>query len=78
MLRGSQAHLFQWNVISTVWGCFSAAGPGSLVKVEEKLYRVVAHKELLPRTQELRLGQKITLKQDIDPEHASQDNTGAA
>jgi hypothetical protein len=43
-----------------LWGCFSAAGTGRLVKIGEKMnrekYREILDENLLQSTQDLRLG----------------------
>ena len=56
-----------------LWGCFSAAGTGRLVRIEEKLngarYREILDENLLQRAQDLRLGRRFTFQQDNDPEN---------
>ena len=57
-----------------LWGCFSAAGTGRLVRIEGRMnrakYREI-HDELLQSAQVLRLGRQFTLQQDNDPKHTA-------
>ena len=57
-----------------LWGCFSAAGTGRLVRIKGKMkgakYREILDENLLQSAQELRLGQQFTFKQD-DPKHTA-------
>ena len=54
-----------------LWGCFSAAGTVRLVRIEAKIngakYREILDENLLPGTQDVRLGQRFTFQQDNDP-----------
>uniref|UniRef100_A0AAZ3Q9P1 Tc1-like transposase DDE domain-containing protein n=1 Tax=Oncorhynchus tshawytscha TaxID=74940 RepID=A0AAZ3Q9P1_ONCTS len=56
-----------------LWGCFSAAGTGRLVRIEGKMngakYREILGENLLQSVQDLRLGQRFTFQQDNDPKH---------
>ena len=58
-----------------LWGGFSAAGTGRLVKIEGKMngakYRDILDENLLQSTQDLRLGQMFTFQQDNDPKHTA-------
>jgi hypothetical protein len=49
-----------------LWGCFSAAGTGRLVRIEGKMngakYREILDEYLLQSAQDLRLGQRITFQ----------------
>jgi hypothetical protein len=58
-----------------LWGCFSAAGTGRLVRVEGKMsgakYREILDENLLPSAQVLRLGKRFTFQQDNDPKHTA-------
>ena len=51
-----------------LWGCFSAAGIGGLVRVEGKLngakYRDILNENLVQSAQDLRLGRRFTFQQD--------------
>ena len=62
-----------------LWGCFLAAGTGSLVRIEAKMngamYREIHDENLLQSTQDLRLGLRFTFQQDNDPKHKAR--TGA-
>jgi hypothetical protein len=56
-----------------LWGCFSAARTGRLVRIKGKMngakYRETLDENMLQSTQDIRLGQRITFQQD---------NTGVA
>ncbi len=58
-----------------LWGCFSAAGTGRLVAIEEKMnaakYRDILDENLLQSAQDLRLGRRFTFQQDNDPKHTA-------
>ena len=61
-----------------LWGCFSAAGTGRLVRIEGKKngaildeieIREILDENLLQSAQDHRLGRRFTFQQDIDPKH---------
>jgi hypothetical protein len=56
-----------------LWGCFSGAVPGRLVRIEAKMnrakYREILDENLLQIAQDFRLGRRITFQQDNDPNH---------
>uniref|UniRef100_A0A8C4RFJ6 Transposase n=1 Tax=Erpetoichthys calabaricus TaxID=27687 RepID=A0A8C4RFJ6_ERPCA len=58
-----------------LWGCFSAAGTGRLVRINEKMtaamYRDILDENLLQSTLDLRLGQQFIFQQDNDPKHTA-------
>uniref|UniRef100_A0AAZ3R5I6 Transposase n=1 Tax=Oncorhynchus tshawytscha TaxID=74940 RepID=A0AAZ3R5I6_ONCTS len=58
-----------------LWGCFSAAGTGRLVRIEAKMngakYRKILDENLLQSAQDLRLGRRFTFQQDNDPKHTA-------
>uniref|UniRef100_A0AAZ3NYL2 Transposase n=1 Tax=Oncorhynchus tshawytscha TaxID=74940 RepID=A0AAZ3NYL2_ONCTS len=58
-----------------LWGCFSAAGTGRLVRIEGKLnrakYREILDENLHQSTQDLRLGRRFTFQKDNDPKHTT-------
>lgn len=58
-----------------LWGCFSSAGPGRLVKVEGKMnaasYCQILEDNLSLSTRELRLGRRYIFQQDNDPKHTA-------
>uniref|UniRef100_A0A3B4T8G8 Tc1-like transposase DDE domain-containing protein n=1 Tax=Seriola dumerili TaxID=41447 RepID=A0A3B4T8G8_SERDU len=58
-----------------LWGCFSAAGTGRLVRIEGKMngakYRDILDENLLQSAQDLRLGRRFTFQQDNDPKHTA-------
>ncbi len=58
-----------------LWGCFSAAGTGRLVRDDGKLngvkYRDILNKNLFHSTQDLRLGQRFTFQHVSDPKHTT-------
>ena len=55
-----------------LWGCFSSAGTGKLVRVNGKMdgakYRASLEKKI-DLAKDLRLGQTFTFQQDNDPKH---------
>ncbi|KAG2462272.1 TCB1 transposase, partial [Polypterus senegalus] len=74
----------QANTISTVkrgggsimlWGCFSAAGTGRLVRRKGKMtaamYREILDENLLQSALDLRLGRRFIFQQDNDPKHTA-------
>ncbi|KAG2461940.1 TC1A transposase, partial [Polypterus senegalus] len=74
----------QANTIPTVkhgggsimlWGCFSAAGTGSLVSIKGKrtaaTYRDILDENLLQSALDLRLGQRFIFQQGNDPKHTA-------
>ena len=58
-----------------LWGCFSAAGTGKLVRIEAKMtgamYKEILDENLLQSAQDLRLGQRFTFHQDNNPKHTA-------
>uniref|UniRef100_A0A6I8RU66 Transposase n=1 Tax=Xenopus tropicalis TaxID=8364 RepID=A0A6I8RU66_XENTR len=56
-----------------LWGCFSSAGTGKLVRVDGKMdgakYRAILEENLLESAKNLRLGRRFTFQQDNDPKH---------
>jgi hypothetical protein len=58
-----------------LWGCFSAAGTGTLFRIEAKTnrakYREILDENLLQSAQDLRLGRMFTFQQDNDPKHTA-------
>jgi hypothetical protein len=58
-----------------LWGSFSEAGTGRLVRIEAKMngakYRVILDENLLQSAQDLRLGRRFTFQQDNDPKHTA-------
>uniref|UniRef100_A0AAZ3QTG4 Transposase n=1 Tax=Oncorhynchus tshawytscha TaxID=74940 RepID=A0AAZ3QTG4_ONCTS len=56
-----------------LWGCFSAAGTGRLVKIEAKMnnakYREILDESLFQSAQDLRQGQRFTFQQNNEPMH---------
>jgi hypothetical protein len=58
-----------------LWGCFSAAWTGRLVRIEGKMkgamYREILGEYLLQSAQDLRLGRRFTFQQDNDPKHTA-------
>ena len=56
-----------------LWGCFSVAGTGRLVRIEAKMnrekYSETIDENLFQNTQDLRLGQRFSFQQDNDPKH---------
>ena len=58
-----------------LWGCFSAAGTGRLVRIEAKRnrtkYTEILDDKLLRSFQDLRLGRRFTFQQDKDLKHTA-------
>ena len=58
-----------------LWGCFSSAGTGRLVRIEAKMngekYREILDENLPQRAQDLRPGRRFTFQQDNDPKHTA-------
>ena len=62
-----------------LWGCFSVAGTGRLVRVEGKMNCEKYSENLLQSSQDLRLWRKFTFQRDNDPKHTAktiQDKSG--
>ena len=58
-----------------LWGCFSSAVTGKLVRVDGKMggakYRIILGEKLLQSGKDLRLGQRFTFQQVNDPKHTA-------
>ena len=58
-----------------LWGCFSAAGTGWLVRIKGQMnvakYREILYENQLESTRDLRLGWRFTFQQDNDPKHTA-------
>ncbi|KAG2469087.1 TCB1 transposase, partial [Polypterus senegalus] len=58
-----------------LWGCFSEAGTGRLVKIKGKMtaamYRDILDENLLQSSLDLRLGRQFIFQQDNDPKHTA-------
>ena len=58
-----------------LWGCFSVAGTGKLVRIKSKRnrakYREILDENLLQSAQDLRLGRRFSFRQDNDPKHTA-------
>uniref|UniRef100_A0A8C4SMH5 Transposase n=1 Tax=Erpetoichthys calabaricus TaxID=27687 RepID=A0A8C4SMH5_ERPCA len=58
-----------------LWGCFSAAGTGRLVRIKGKMtaamYRDILDENLLQSALELRLGRRFIFQQDNNPKHTA-------
>ncbi|MBN3272993.1 TCB1 transposase, partial [Polyodon spathula] len=58
-----------------LWGCFSASGPGKLVKIEGKMdaakYREILEENLLKSARDLGLGRRFIFQQDNDTKHTA-------
>ena len=56
-----------------LWGCFSSARTGALVRMEGKMdgakYRKIPEENPLPSTRKLILGRKFTFQHDTNPKH---------
>ncbi|KAK3574795.1 hypothetical protein QTP86_018385 [Hemibagrus guttatus] len=82
--RRKNAGLHPKNTISTVkhgggnimlWGCFSAKGPGRLIRVKERMngamYREILSKNLLPSARALKMKRGWVFQYDNDPKHTT-------
>ena len=58
-----------------LWGCFSSAGTGALVRMEGKMdgakNRKIPEENLMPSARKLKLGWKFTFQHDNDPKHTA-------
>jgi hypothetical protein len=58
-----------------VWGCFSSAGTGKLVRIEGMMdgakYREILKGNLFQSCRDLRLGWRFTFQQDHDTKHTA-------
>jgi hypothetical protein len=58
-----------------LWGCFSLAGTGRLVRIEGMTdgakYREILEGNLFQSSRDLRLGRRFTFQQDDDPKHTA-------
>ncbi|KAK3548406.1 hypothetical protein QTP70_012648 [Hemibagrus guttatus] len=82
--RRKNAGLHPKNTIPTVkhgggnimlWGCFSAKGPGRLIRVKERMngamYREILSKNLLPSARALKMKRGWVFQHDNDPKHTA-------
>ncbi|KAI3360884.1 hypothetical protein L3Q82_012894 [Scortum barcoo] len=89
--RRKNAELHPKNTIPTVkhgggnimlWGCFSAKGPGRLIRVKERMngamYREILSENLLPSERALKMKRGWVFQHDNDPKHTAQGNEGVA
>uniref|UniRef100_A0A4W5KKQ5 Transposase Tc1-like domain-containing protein n=1 Tax=Hucho hucho TaxID=62062 RepID=A0A4W5KKQ5_9TELE len=82
--RTKNAELHPKNTIPTVkhgggnimlWGCFSAKGPGRLIRVKERMngamYREILSENLLPSARALKMKRGWVFQHDNDPKHTA-------
>uniref|UniRef100_A0AAZ3NVK9 Transposase n=1 Tax=Oncorhynchus tshawytscha TaxID=74940 RepID=A0AAZ3NVK9_ONCTS len=82
--RTKNAELHPKNTIPTVkhgggnimlWGCFSAKGPGQLIRVKERMngamYREILSENLLPSARALKMKRGWVFQHDNDPKHTA-------
>ncbi|CDQ87411.1 unnamed protein product [Oncorhynchus mykiss] len=59
-----------------LWGCFSANGPGRLIRVKERMngamYREILSENLLPSARALKMKRGWVFQHDNDPKHIAQ------
>ncbi|KAI3368414.1 hypothetical protein L3Q82_025371 [Scortum barcoo] len=85
--RRKNAELHPKNTIPTVkhgggnimlWGCFSAKGPGRLIRVKERMngamYREILSENLLPSARALKMKRGWVFQHDNDPKHTALGN----
>ncbi len=53
-----------------LWGCFSAAGTGRLVRIEGKM-NAAMYRDIIDENLDLRLGRRFIFQQDNDPKHTA-------
>jgi hypothetical protein len=82
-LFGHQGKRYVWCKPNTshhhkntiLWGCFSSAGTGILVRIEGMMdgakYREILEGNLFQSSRDLRLGRRFTFQQDNDPKHTA-------
>ena len=58
-----------------LWGCFSSAGTGKLVRIEGMMdgakYREIIEGNLFQSSRDLKLRRRFTFQQDNDPKHTA-------
>ena len=58
-----------------LWGCFSSAGTGALIRIKGKMdeakYRKIPEENLLPSARKMKLGWKFTFQHDNDLNHTA-------
>jgi transposase len=58
-----------------LWGCFSAKGPGRLIRVKERMngamYREILSENLLPSARALKMKRGWVFQHDNDPKHTA-------
>jgi hypothetical protein len=58
-----------------LWGCFSAKGPGRLIRVTERMngamYREILSENLLPSARALKMKRGWVFQHDNDPKHTA-------
>jgi hypothetical protein len=58
-----------------LWGCFSLAGTGKMVRIEGMMdgtkYREILEGNLFQSSRDLRLGQRFTFQQDNNPKNTA-------
>uniref|UniRef100_A0AAZ3RR21 Transposase Tc1-like domain-containing protein n=1 Tax=Oncorhynchus tshawytscha TaxID=74940 RepID=A0AAZ3RR21_ONCTS len=54
-----------------LWGCFSSAGTGKLVRIEGMMDGAKYREILFQSSRDLRLGRRFTFQQDNDPKHTA-------
>lgn len=62
-----------------LWGCFSSAGTGQLVRIEGKMdaakYTQILEENLRPSARQLKMGRWFTFQHDNDPKHTAKKTT---
>ncbi|KAK3536088.1 hypothetical protein QTP70_028170, partial [Hemibagrus guttatus] len=72
---GKTESTIAWGGNIMLWSCFSAKGPGRLIRVKERMngamYREILSKNLLPSARALKMKRGWVFQHDNDPKHTA-------